>query len=210
MRNTVVLLIVGAALLVVLAVFVLLLGPPRGGGETTSGDSTAASAGRSNGEGGSTPAGFDDPATHADSAAVGHAGTPSGGDPASADLVGTSVAGMDSPPRKHTGHGLDEADELPMAKKGLDLGIDTSLDDDWTPRNEAEQWFEPLHGAFEAARPLTPDVYNAILGENRETTVDVLKRAGEIGDVLGADRGLAFLDAWNALMDPYKVEAYGR
>jgi hypothetical protein len=98
---------------------------------------------------------------------------------------------------------------LPMATKGREQGIDTTVDDDWTPGREAEQWFGPLQDAFEAARPLTPDLYNEILGDHRETTVDVFKRAGEIGDQEGAEKGLKFLDEYNAMVDAYKGEAYG-
>ncbi len=210
MRNTVVLLIAGAALLVALAVFVMLLGPPSSEVEgDRSGAAGTAAATASSGRGPS-PEGFEAPgASRIDAGAGGTASNHGLGTAGDEPDQGTTD-GMVSPPRKHTGHTLDEADELPMAVKGLELGIDTSMDDDWTPRNEAEQWFEPLHDAFEEARPLTADVYNEILGDHRETTVDVLKRSGEIGDVLGSEKGLAFLDEWNTLMDPYKVEAYGR
>ncbi len=98
---------------------------------------------------------------------------------------------------------------LPMATKGREQGIDTTMDDDWTPGGEAEQWFGPLADAFEAARPLTPDLYNEILGDHRESTVDVFKRAGEIGDIEGPEAGIKFLDEYNALVDAYKREAYG-
>lgn len=107
-----------------------------------------------------------------------------------------------------TGDVIDPS-SLPMATKGREQGIDTTMDDDWSPEGEAEQWFGPLQDAFEAARPLTPDLYNEILGDHRESTVDVFKRAGEIGDLEGPEAGLQFLNEYNAMVDAYKREAYG-
>lgn len=107
-----------------------------------------------------------------------------------------------------TDDGIDPA-SLPMATKGREQGIDTTMDDDWSPEGEAEQWFGPLQDAFEAARPLTPDLYNEILGDHRDSTVDVFKRAGEIGDLEGPEKGIQFLDEYNAMVDAYKREAYG-
>ena len=110
----------------------------------------------------------------------------------------------------HTATILSASADLPMATKGRSLGIDTALDDDWVAESEAAQWFEPVHDAFEATRPLTPDGFHEVLGGHRETTVDVLKRAGEIAEQLGPEEGMAFLDEWNTLVDDFRREAYGR
>ncbi len=102
-----------------------------------------------------------------------------------------------------------EMPELPMARLGASMGIDTSMDDKWTLEDEAAGWFSPMEDDFQASRPLGPDRYKEILGDHRETATDVLKRSGEIGDELGADAGIAFLDAYNELVEGYRDEAYG-
>jgi len=96
-----------------------------------------------------------------------------------------------------------------MAEIGAALGIDTSMDDRWTLEDEASQWFAPVEEAFEAARPLTPEKYKGIVGEHQDTTTQVFKRSAEIADELGSDRGIAFIEAYNDLVDGYRDEAYG-
>jgi len=133
-------------------------------------------------------------------------GTTSQPDADSADLL--DEQDVDSRSGEASSDVIDPA-SLPMATKGRERGIDTAMDDEWSPGGEAEQWFSPLRDAFEAARPLTPDLYNEILGDHRETTVDVFKRAGEIGELEGPEAGIQFLDEYNAEVDAYKREAYG-
>lgn len=130
------------------------------------------------------------------------------------DIEDTLLPDLVEEAREDSGSGAATGDvidpsTLPLATKGREQGIDTTMDDDWTPGGEAEQWFGPLADAFEAARPLTPDLYNEVLGDHREATVDVFKRAGEIGDIEGPEAGIQFLNEYNALVDAYKREAYG-
>ncbi len=104
----------------------------------------------------------------------------------------------------------EEADlaDLPMAQLGASLGIDTSMDDAWALEDEAAQWFGPMEADFDSARPLDPDAYKAILGNHHETATNVFKRSAEIGDELGPEKGVAFLEAYNELVDGYRREAY--
>jgi hypothetical protein len=104
---------------------------------------------------------------------------------------------------------VDLEAELPMAHLGASLGIDTSMDDDWTVEDEAAQWFDPLESDFQASRPLNPDGYRTVLRDHHETATNVFKRSAEIGDELGPDAGIEFLEAYNELVEDYRREAYG-
>lgn len=103
--------------------------------------------------------------------------------------------------------GADEAET--MAELGARMGIDTSMDDDWTLEDEAGQWFAPVEEAFRASRPLDPDRYKDVLQDYEETTTQVLRRSAEIADELGPDRGIAFIESYNDLVEGYRNEAYG-
>ena len=96
-----------------------------------------------------------------------------------------------------------------LAEIGAAMGIDTSMDDQWTLEDEAAQWFAPMEEAFEAARPLTPEKYKEILGEHGDTRTQVLQRSAEIADEIGSDRGIEFIEAYNELVEGYRDEAYG-
>ncbi len=104
---------------------------------------------------------------------------------------------------------VDPETELPMAYLGASLGIDTSMDDNWTVEDEAAQWFDPLESDFQAARPLNPDSYRTVLRDHHETATNIFKRSAEIGDELGPDTGIEFLEAYNELVEDYRQEAYG-
>jgi hypothetical protein len=97
----------------------------------------------------------------------------------------------------------------PMARLGASLGIDTSMDDDWTLDDEAAQWFDPLESDFQASRPLDPDGYRTVLRDHHETATNIFKRSAEIAEELGPDSGVAFLEAYNELVEGYRREAYG-
>ena len=103
--------------------------------------------------------------------------------------------------------GADEAET--MAELGARMGIDTSMDDDWTLEDEAAQWFAPVEEAFRASRPLDPDRYKDVLQDHEETSTLVLRRSAEIADELGSDRGIAFIESYNDLVEGYRDEAYG-
>lgn len=128
---------------------------------------------------------------------------------ATVDVVGGSGDGGPVESAGTDGDGAGIAAEGTMAEIGAALGIDTSMDDRWTLEDEASQWFAPVEEAFEAARPLTPEKYKGIVGEHQDTTTQVFKRSAEIADELGSDRGIAFIEAYNDLVDGYRDEAYG-
>ena len=96
----------------------------------------------------------------------------------------------------------------PMAALGESLGIDTTMDDHWTLEDEAAQWFGPVEQDFQASRPMDPDRYKQVLRNHQETATHVLKRSAEIGDELGPDKGIEFLEAYNELVEGYREEAY--
>jgi hypothetical protein len=116
--------------------------------------------------------------------------------------------GHTPPPSAGDWQGVDPG-AYPMAVKGAGMGIDTGMDRGWSPEQEARQWFEPMDTALRAARPLTAEVYRTILSEHRDAATDVLKRAGEIADLRGPDAGMAFLDEYNGLIEPYREQAHG-
>ncbi len=131
-----------------------------------------------------------------------------GGDEAA---VGQDGAGGGAGGATRGGPGRDgDAGELPpMAALGASQGIHTKMDSSWFPDREAAEWFAPLEQDFQASRPLTPERYKDILGNHHERIGDVLQRSAEIGDTSSPEEGIAFLEAWNALVDGYKAEAYG-
>lgn len=124
--------------------------------------------------------------------------------------AGSDVPGDPSPSPATSLSAGAATDSTPMAVKGRSLGIDTDMDDDWAPESEAAQWFDSLDAALDGASPLDPDSFSRIMGDHRETTIDVFKRSGEIAEAKGPDAGLDFLDEWNALVEDYKREAYGK
>ena len=69
--------------------------------------------------------------------------------------------------------------------------------------------FVPLELAFEEARPLDPERFREVIGDHTDTATDVLKRSAEIGEELGPEQGIAFLDAYNERVEAFKKEAYG-
>jgi len=213
-RNQILLVAAGVLVLGVLAIAVAALGPDRSAepdDPAERGESRTQGA-AARGEGGA--ARQDGPAARSATAGDPATATARGDATVTTDVIGGHAASAeDSVASAEAGSEAEMAAggaDTPMAAKGRSLGIDTDMDEDWAPQSEAAQWFEPLDTAFEAASPLTPDAFNGILGDYRETTIDVFKRSGEIADAKGADVGMAFLEEWNSLVDDYKREAYGK
>jgi hypothetical protein len=152
-------------------------------------------AGGGDGARGNTTSGGQDPASSVSVTLVGRDGVADGGG-ASGD-------------RATDGGGGGEAELPPLAALGAAEGIHTKMDSGWFPEREAAEWFQPLELDFQAARPLTPERYKEVLGEHHDRIGDVLKRSAEIGDHSSPEDGVLFLEAWNALVDQYKAEAYG-
>jgi len=211
-RNQLILVAAGAAVLAFGAIVVIALGP---GGDAQPGGPEAAAPSSH----GSAPEGAmsGEPQRGASgtgtSRSAGDPGRTTRGDPTvTTDVIGHSASGSEpdgSRPDAESS-GSDVAADMPMAARGRSLGIDTDMDEDWAPESEAAQWFEPLDAALGTASPLTPDAFNSIMGEYRDTTIDVFKRSGEIAEAKGPDAGMEFLEEWNSLVEDYKREAYGR
>ncbi len=212
MRNRITaVLLAGVCLLCVLGVIIFMVGPLSGDPDPDT----------------STPEGAGgDRDARSDSRAPGFDET-DGGDPAEIKRWGSSnprsddrgaapddagggefAAGGDPDRAEGASEDVIDPSTLPMATKGREMGIDTDFDEDWSPSSEAVEWFQPLQSAFEDSRPLTPAVYNEILGEFRDNTVDVFKRSGEIGEVQGPEKGIRFLEEYNAMVEDYRREAY--
>ena len=211
-KNQIVFVAVGVLILGVLVIAFVSRGPGKDRGPgITADDATGVHASAAGVPGGGASAG----AVESGRGPVGDTAANSRGDATvTQDVIGgttsSRIAGNAGP-----GSGSDlpagaVTPDTPMAARGRSLGIDTDMDEDWAPESEAAQWFEPLDAALGAASPLDPETFHSIIGDHRETAIDVFKRSGEIAEAQGPDVGMTFLDEWNALVEDYKREAYGK
>lgn len=81
---------------------------------------------------------------------------------------------------------------------------------DYDAPTEAQQRFRPFELAAIAQRPLSPEKWREIQGDNGDEILSVLRRAKALTDAEEPEAARELMEEWQRLTTLYRNEAYGR